>query len=163
MTAEELELSFENAPTIDAKSDILNSAIIKQIDNFGTLSSDEFAKLDESIKNLFDELKILKIEKAQEENEFCNAEIESGNLDLYRCINSVDDCVFGETYYVKIDDVAADYRSRGFDKISKELEDYINKIEPTITIFCDKGIGTLKFRRIFSKSPGTFNEYFIKD
>ncbi len=160
MTAEELELEFENAPTIDAKSNILNSAIIKQIDDF---DSDEFAKLDETIKNLFDDLKNLKIEQAQEENEFCNAEIESGNLDIYRCINSVDDCVFGETYYVKIDDVASDYRSRGFDKISKELEDYINKIEPTITIYCDKGIGTLKFRRVFSKSPVTFSEYFIKD
>lgn len=160
MTSEELELAFENAPTIDAKSNILNSAIIKQIDDF---DSDEFAKLDETIKNLFDDLKNLKIEQAQEENEFCNAEIESGNLDIYRCINSVDDCVFGETYYVKIDDVATDYRSRGFDKISKELEDYINKIEPTITIYCDKGIGTLKFRRAFSKSNGTFSEYFIKD
>lgn len=160
MTAEELELAFENAPTIDAKSNILNSAIIKQIDDF---DSDEFAKLDETIKNLFDDLKNLKIEQAQEENEFCNAEIESGNLDIYRCINSVDDCVFGETYYVKIDDVATDYRSRGFDKISKELEDYINKIEPTITIYCDKGIGTLKFRKVFSKSTGTFSEYFIKD
>ena len=160
MTAEELDLAFENAPTIDAKSNILNSAIIKQIDDF---DSDEFAKLDETIKNLFDDLKNLKIEQAQEENEFCNAEIESGNLDIYRCINSVDDCVFGETYYVKIDDVATDYRSRGFDKISKELEDYINKIEPTITIYCDKGIGTLKFRRVFSKSTGTFSEYFIKD
>ena len=160
MTAEELELAFENAPTIDAKSNILNSAIIKQIDDF---DSDEFAKLDEVIKNLFDDLKNLKIEQAQEENEFCNAEIESGNLDIYRCINSVDDCVFGETYYVKIDDVATDYRSRGFDKISKELEDYINKIEPTITIYCDKGIGTLKFRKVFSKSTGTFSEYFIKD
>lgn len=160
MTAEELELAFENAPTIDAKSNILNSAIIKQIDDF---DSDEFAKLDETIKNLFDDLKNLKIEQAQEENEFCNAEIESGNLDIYRCINSVDDCVFGETYYVKIDDVATDYRSRGFDKISKELEDYINKIEPTITIYCDKGIGTLKYRKVFSKSTGTFSEYFIKD
>lgn len=160
MTAEELELAFENAPTIDAKSNILNSAIIKQIDDF---DSDEFAKLDETIKNLFDDLKNLKIEQAQEENEFCNAEIESGNLDIYRCINSVDDCVFGETYYVKIDDVATDYKSRGFDKISKELEDYINKIEPTITIYCDKGIGTLKFRKVFSKSTGTFSEYFIKD
>ena len=160
MTAEELELAFENAPTIDAKSNILNSAIIKQIDDF---DSDEFAKLDETIKNLFDDLKNLKIEQAQEENEFCNTEIESGNLDIYRCINSVDDCVFGETYYVKIDDVATDYRSRGFDKISKELEDYINKIEPTITIYCDKGIGTLKFRRFFSKINGTFSEYFIKD
>lgn len=162
MTAEELELAFENAPTIDAKSDLLNTAIIKQIDNFGS-DEFEFAKLDESIRNLFDELKILKAEKAQEENEFCNAEIEKGNLDLYRCINSVDDCVFGETYYVKIDDVASDYKSRGFDKLSDEMSDYINKIEPTITIFCDKGIGTLKFRRVFSKSPGTFSEYFIKD
>jgi len=160
MTTEELELAFENAPTIDAKSDILNSAIIKQIDNF---DSDEFAKLDESIKNLFDDLKNLKIEKAQEENEFCNSEIESGNLDLYRCINSVDDCVFGETYYVKIDDVAADYKSKGFDKLSDEMSEYINKIEPTITIYCDKGIGTLKFRKVFTKEFALFNEYFIKD
>jgi hypothetical protein len=160
MTAEELELAFENAPTIDAKSDILNSAIIKQIDNF---DSDEFAKLDESIKNLFDDLKNLKIEKSQEENEFCNAEIEKGNLDLYRCINSVDDCVFGETYYVKIDDVAADYKSKWFDKLSDEMSEYINKIEPTITIYCDKGIGTLKFRKVFTKEFALFNEYFIKD
>jgi hypothetical protein len=160
MTSEELELAFENAPTIDAKSDILNSAIIKQIDNF---DSDEFAKLDESIKNLFDDLKNLKIEKAQEENEFCNAEIEKGNLDLYRCINSVDDCVFGETYYVKIDDVAADYKSKGFDKLSDEMSEYINNIEPTITIYCDKGIGTLKFRKVFTKEFASFKEYFIKD
>lgn len=160
MTAEELELAFENAPTIDAKSDILNSAIIKQIDNF---DSDEFAKLDESIKNLFDDLKNLKIEKAQEENEICNVEIEKGNLDLYRCINSVDDCVFGETYYVKIDDVAADYKSKGFDKMSEVMSEYINKIEPTITIYCDKGIGTLKFRKAFTKEFALFNEYFIKD
>jgi hypothetical protein len=160
MTSEELELAFENAPTIDAKSDILNSAIIKQIDNF---DSDEFAKLDESIKNLFDDLKNLKIEKVQEENEFCNAEIEKGNLDLYRCINSVDDCVFGETYYVKIDDVAADYKSKGFDKLSDEMSEYINNIEPTITIYCDKGIGTLKFRKVFTKEFASFKEYFIKD
>ena len=74
-----------------------------------------------------------------------------------------DDCVFGETYYVKIDDVAADYKSKWFDKLSDEMSEYINKIEPTITIYCDKGIGTLKFRKVFTKEFALFNEYFIKD
>ena len=36
MTGNELELAFENAPTLDDKEKVLNSAIIEQLNTFVT-------------------------------------------------------------------------------------------------------------------------------
>lgn len=162
MTSDQLELEYEQAPSIEEKKNVLGKIAEACIKNFLN-DTEERTKLEELFENLREDFRLLVSEHKIEENQRCEEEIEKGNLEVYRCINEVDDCKFGETYYVKIDDVASDYKSKGFDKMSEEMSEYINKIEPTITIFCDKGIGTLKYRKVFSKSVVEFEQYFLKD
>ena len=42
------------------------------------------------------------------------------------------------------------------------MADYVANIEPIITIISDNGIGSLKFKKIFTKKIGDFNDYFVK-
>jgi len=169
MTANELELAFENAPTLDDKEKVLNSAIIEQLNTFVTapidlIQSDEFVKLDESIKNLYDEFRFLQVDKQQEENNRCEEEIQEGKYQLYTCLKEIPDfkCNVGDYKYIKIDDIASDYKSKGVDQISPEMADYVANIEPIITIISDNSIGSLKFKKIFTKKIGDFNDYFVK-
>jgi nucleoid DNA-binding protein len=62
MTKKELIESIEKSTSIEDKRDILNKAILKQLNTFLTATTDvieskEFIELDETIKNLFIELK----------------------------------------------------------------------------------------------------------
>ena len=166
MTSEELELEFENAPTLDDKYNLLNTAIITQLNTFMATGgeNDEFVKMDETIKNLFDDFKFLQIDKEQEENKNCEEEIQNGKFEIYTCIKELPDfkCNIGDIRYIKIDDIASEYKSKGIDQISTEMAEYISNIEPIITIISDNGIGTLKFKKIFTKEIGDFNDYFKK-
>lgn len=162
MTSDQLELEYEQAPSLEEKKNVLGKIAEVCIKKFLD-ETEERTKIEELFENLREDFRLLVAEHNIEENQRCEEEIEKGNLEVYRCINEVDDCKFGETYYVKIDDVASDYKSKGFHKMSEEMSEYINKIEPIVTIFCDKGIGTLKYRKIFSKSVVEFEQYFLKD
>lgn len=166
MTSEELELEFENAPTLDDKYNLLNNAIITQLNTFMSTGgeNDEFVKMDETIKNLFDDFKFLQIDKEQEENNHCEEEIKNGKYEIYTCIKELPDfkCNIGDIRYIKIDDIASEYISKGADQISPEMAEYISNIESIITIISDNGIGTLKFKKIFTKEIGNFNDYFVK-
>jgi hypothetical protein len=62
MTKKELIESIEKSTSIEDKRDILNKAILKQLNTFLTATTDvieskEFIELDKTIKKLFIELK----------------------------------------------------------------------------------------------------------
>jgi hypothetical protein len=171
MTPEELELAFENAPTLEDKCNLVNSVLISQLNTFMNTEgeSDEFIKMDETLKNLAKDLNFLRIDKEQEENNQCEEEIKKGKYEIYTCIKEIPNfkyndfkCNVGDLKHIKIDDIASEYISKGVDQISPEMAEYISNIEPIITIISDSGIGTLKFKKIFTKEIGNFNDYFVK-
>ena len=96
MTSDQLELEYEQAPSLEEKKNVLGKIAEACIKNFLD-ETDERTKLEELFENLRDDFRLLVSEHNIEENQRCEEEIEKCNLEIYRCINSVDDCVFGET------------------------------------------------------------------
>jgi hypothetical protein len=83
-----------------------------------------------------------------------------GKWQLYTCIKDVNVCTTGNNYYVKIDDMAKEYKDA---EVPEGIADYISKIKPIIWIVTDNGIGTLKSRNLFAEEIyGKFDEHFIK-
>ena len=98
MTSDQLELEYEQAPSLEEKKNVLGKIAEACIKKFLD-ETDERTKLEELFENIREDFRSLVSEHNIEENQRCEEEIEKGNLEVYRCINEVDDCKFGETYY----------------------------------------------------------------
>jgi len=152
-TIEQFESDFEDA-SFDKKVDILKNAL----DIFDT-SNPEVKEVLLKFKN---EISDIKEQMDIEQDIKCNKDIDSGTLQLYKCIKELDGYVVGHTYYVKIDDVKSLYSSSQV--ISDKLKGFIDSIKPIIWIYKDNGIGTLKYKTLFfnGKDSENFSEYFEK-
>ena len=172
MTLEQFEIDFENTSSPEQKTELLMSAI-DSLDVFDPIVKETLLKYREDLQDLKNQMDI-------EENERCVADIESGKLDLYKCIKSGSGYNIGETYYVKIDELSKlrpkaktdsadtsvaetqDLLSQLIER-SDEVAKYTSGIKPLIWVYRDKGIGTLKKKNIFSLVKGLdFSEYFEK-
>jgi hypothetical protein len=147
-TIEQLELDFENAPSFDKKVQVLSNAI----DKFDASGKEVISRLKNELSDIKELMDI-------EQDIQCKKDIESGKLDLYKCFSELEGYNVGESYYVKIDDVQSIYSTNQVTELSDEVKEYISNIKPIIWIYKDNGIGTPKYKTVFT---GDFNKYFSK-
>jgi hypothetical protein len=140
---------FENAQTVDEKSQLLNLFI----------SNNEIA--DEDIKELQSQINDVIENSKLEEDITISMEIEEGKYKLYTCIKSFDSYKVCGRYYVKVDDPKDFYLSTGIGETNSIIKNMIETIKPIYYIITDDGIGTLKRKNIFPNELD-FSEYFTK-
>ena len=151
-TLDQFEIEFENS-TLDKKRDVLMNAL--------SLLNMEDPEVSETLTKYREELKDMMDQMAEEENLKCIKDIESGTLELVTCVKDIDTFQSGNTYYVKVIDIASEYRERGAD-INELMSSYISNIKPIIWVYGDNGIGTLKYRTVFNTEKFNFSDYFKK-
>ena len=154
-TIEQFENDFENA-SFNKKKELLDHAM------------ETFDMLDPGIKQILleksDEINDLRADMALEDNDRCVRDIESGSLDLFKCLENYDEYVKDQAYYAKFDDVKSDLMNKFSDlEPSESLNTILLKIKemnPIIYIYSDDGLGSLKKRKVFAGK--TFSRYFEK-
>jgi len=151
-TLEQFELDMENASPAKM-ADILMNAV----DNLDVTNP----IVKETLEKYKEELMDIKAQIEIEENDKCNKDIESGSLTLYKCIKEYPFGSFnvGQNYYVKVDDIASDLKSK-WD--SEQIVNIINNMKPITWIYSDEGIGSMKKRTLFVSESGDFSEFFEK-
>ena len=154
-TIEQFELDFDDAPNLELKREVL----IKALDIFD--GSDSIIK--ESLLKHKEELMDLKSEMEKGEDVKCNSDIDNELVELYTCIKEINDDSFkgsvkvGSRYYIKVDDIVASLDEKWSEVATDEMKEFISKMKPTIWIYMDSGIGSLKYREILK---GDVLEYF---
>ena len=146
-TIEQFELDFENAPNLEQKHDILTKA-------FSEIDINPITK--ELLSNYKIEIMDLKSDLDKEEDIRCNNDIDNGLVSLYTCIKETSGCELGNRYYLKISDLST-LNERWSEVATDEMRKIIDNMKPTTWIFLDSGIGTKKYRVVFT---GDISEHF---
>lgn len=150
-TTEQFEIDFEDAQSIEQKLDILANA------------KERFSEISESVKEAFakchNELLDMKNDLVKEQDVECNKDIENKKYILYVCTKTMDDYIKGNAYYIRVDNLKDQYTETGIGDVSKELLEYLSKIKPVVWIIRDAGIGTPKYKKIFTHE---LSEYFTE-
>jgi hypothetical protein len=159
-TIEQFELDFEDAPNLEAKRDVLRTAL----ETFDVSDID----IKETLLKYKEYLIDLRSIEREEEDIRCNSDIDNGLVELYTCIKEIPSnvintynavCEVGNRYYIKVDDVVLSLGEKWAEVATDEMKDLISKMNPTIWVYMDNGIGTQKFREVLI---GELNEYFSK-
>lgn len=154
MTIEKFELEFDLCDTIVEKNKILKDFIQSGID----LDSDEAKEFIRECKSKIEDI----IEQESIEQDFLiNVAIDNGDFALYNCIEPIEQYRKDSTYYVKVVDIADDYRKTGIGETNQLINQLINSIRPIYWIVTDDGIGTLKRKNILSENVD-FQKHFSK-
>jgi hypothetical protein len=154
-TLDIFEQEFNEAQSESAKQDVLNKLLDSDIDFTIPENKERMVEYRAQLQDYRQELKI-------QDDYLINLELEMfpGKWQLYTCIKDVNVCTTGNNYYVKIDDMAKEYRDA---EVPEAIADYISKIKPIIWIVTDNGIGTLKSRNLFAEEIyGKFDDHFTK-
>ena len=154
-TLDIFEKEFNEAQSESAKQDVLNKLLDSDIDFTIPENKERIVEYRAQLQDYRQELQI-------QDDYLINLELEMfpGKWQLYTCIKDVNVCTTGNNYYVKIDDMAKEYKDA---EVPEGIADYISKIKPIIWIVTDNGIGTLKSRNLFAEEIyGKFDEHFIK-
>jgi hypothetical protein len=154
-TLDIFEKEFNEAQSESAKQDVLNKLLDSDIDFTIPENKERMVEYRAQLQDYRQELQI-------QDDYLINLELEMfpGKWQLYTCIKDVNVCTTGNNYYVKIDDMAKEYKDA---EVPEGIADYISKIKPIIWIVTDNGIGTLKSRNLFAEEIyGKFDEHFIK-
>jgi hypothetical protein len=154
-TLDIFEKEFNEAQSESAKQDVLNKLLDSDIDFTISENKERMVEYRAQLQDYRQELQI-------QDDYLINLELEMfpGKWQLYTCIKDVNVCTTGNNYYVKIDDMAKEYKDA---EVPEGIADYISKIKPIIWIVTDNGIGTLKSRNLFAEEIyGKFDEHFIK-
>lgn len=154
-TLDIFEKEFNEAQSESAKQDVLNKLLDSDIDFTIPENKERMVEYRAQLQDYRQELKI-------QDDYLINLELEMfpGKWKLYTCIKDVNVCTTGNNYYVKIDDMAKEYKDA---EVPEGIADYISKIKPIIWIVTDNGIGTLKSRNLFAEEIyGKFDEHFTK-
>ena len=150
-TIKQFESDFENAPNLESKHKVLTKAL----DIFD--SNDSIVK--ESLTKHKNELMDLKSELAKEEDAKCNSDIDNELVELYTCIKEIPsgNCKVGGRYYIKVDDLSSVLDEKWSAVATDEMKEFISKMKPTLWVYLDNGIGTLKYREVLK---GELIDYF---
>ncbi len=155
MNLDNFELEFEQAQTLEDKRKLMEKLLESDID-FSNKENRE--KLTEYRAQLNDMKESIEIEK----DNLLNIQLEffPDKWKLHTCIKDVYQenliCNEGSNYYLKVDDIANDYKLIE-DDIPDFIKEYTSNIKPTVWVMNDNGIGSLKFEEILQ---GDLNEYF---
>lgn len=150
-TIEQFVEDFDDAQTPDAKNEVLLKLLDSDID---------VVENKEIIKEYKAQIVDLKEQLDIESDAAINIQIEQGFVELWTCNKSVNEFVEGSRYYVQIDDVRSKYTDSFEGEVPQALKDYFNGIKPLIWVVTDKGIGTLKDKRLVTDFE--FSEHFTK-
>ncbi len=150
-TIEQFVEDFDDAQTPDAKNEVLLKLLDSDID---------VVENKEIIKEYKAQIGDLKEQLDIEADAAINIQIEQGFVELWTCNKSVNEFVEGCRYYVQIDDVRSKYTESFEGDVPQALKDYFNGIKPLIWVVTDKGIGTLKDKRLVTDFE--FSEHFTK-
>ena len=154
-TLDTFEQEFSEAQSEKEKQEVFNKLLDSDIDFTIPENKERMVEYRAQLQDYRQELQI-------EDDYLINLELEMfpGKWQLYTCIKDVNVCTTGNNYYVKIDDMAKEYKDA---EVPEGIADYISKIKPIIWIVTDNGIGTLKSRNLFAEEIyGKFDEHFIK-
>lgn len=150
-TIEQFVEDFDDAQTPDAKNEVLLKLLDSDID---------VVENKEIIKEYKAQIVDLKEQLDIESDAAINIQIEQGFVELWTCNKSVNEFVEGSRYYVQIDDVRSKYTDSFEGEVPQALKDYFNGIKPLVWVVTDKGIGTLKDKRLVTDFE--FSEHFTK-
>ncbi len=151
-TIEQFEIDFQNA--LDSEKP---GILTKAVDCLDVTDDD----VRDFLQKYRDELKDIQNDINIDMDKDCNDYINTGIADLYTCIKPFgSEYIIGQDYYVRIIDLASEYREKGVCDVSVEMSNYVNSIKPLIWIISDDGVGTLKKSRVFTSI--ILNEYFIR-
>lgn len=140
--------AFDNAPTIDAKRQILQNLMDSNPLDPATL--EVIIDYKQILQDLIDE-------EVREQDKQITQDIEAGKYTLMTCLEDVYPFEKGNHYYVRVDDMATELKEVWKDNMTLVLEDYINSIKPITWIVSDCGLGTPKFKMTFDKP---LSQYF---
>lgn len=154
MNIEKFELEFNSSDTIAEKQQIIKDFIESGVD----LDAKEVLEFVTECKNKIND--ILEQESI-EQDILINIGIENSDYVLYSCINSIESYKKDSNYYVKVVDIADDYRKTGIGETNPLINELINSIKPIYWIVTDDGIGTLKRKNILSENID-FKKHFSK-
>ena len=134
---------FESAQTPDAKQEVMNKLNDYNIDIIE--HKELLIEYKAQIQDFREQLDI-------EEDIKINDLIDNGSMVLMTCTKAVDEFVEDSSYYVMVDDVKSKYTESFGDNIPEAIKDYISSIKPLVWVVLDRGIGTLKFRKLIPYS-----------
>lgn len=154
MTIEKFELEFNLCDTIVEKNKILKDFIESGIDLDSNESKEFISECKYKIEDILEQESI-------EQDFLINVAIDNGDFSLYDCTESVEQYRKDSTYYVKVVDIADDYRKTGIGETNPLINELINLIKPIYWIVTDDGIGTLKRKNILSENID-FKKHFSK-
>lgn len=150
-TIEQFESEFDDAPNLESKHGILTKAL-NIFDMSDPIIKDTLSKHKQDLIDLKSEL-------AKEEDSKCNSDIDNDLVELYTCVQETNGCKVGSRYYIKVDDLSTSLDAKWSEVATDEMREFISKMKPTIWIYLDSGIGTLKYREILK---GNLTDYFTK-
>lgn len=154
MDIEQFELEFNDCETLSDKERFLEDFINSGVDVSDTDIRDIIFECKQKINDIVDV-------EAIEVDSLINLEIEDGLYKLYSCIQNISEYKSGSNYYVKVIDIAEDYKKTGIGETNTIIQNMIETIKPIYWIITDDGIGTLKRKNIFPNNFD-FSEYFTK-
>lgn len=156
-TLDTFEKEFNEAQSEKTKQDVFTKLLDSKIDFTEPENKERLVEYHAQLQDYRQELQI-------EEDNQINVELEMfpGKWQLYTCIKDVNIFTTGHNYYVKIDDMAKQYKDAE-GEIPEAIAEYVSKIKPLIWIVTDNGIATLKSRNLFVEEVyGKFDEHFTK-
>ena len=134
---------FESSQTPDAKQEVMSKLNDYNIDIIE--HKELLIEYKAQIQDFREQLDI-------EEDIKINDLIDNDSMVLMTCIKAIDEFVEGSSYYVMVDDVKSKYTESFGNDIPDAIKDYISSIKPLVWVVLDRGIGTLKFRKIIDYS-----------
>ena len=156
-TLDTFEQEFSEAQSEKEKQEVFNKLLDSDIDFTEPENKERMVEYHAQLNDYREELKI-------QDDYLINLELEMfpGKWQLYTCIKDVNICNTGSNYYVKIDDLAKQYKDTDGD-VPEAIAEYVSKIKPLIWVVTDNGIGTLKSKNLFIEDVyGKFDEHFTK-